>query len=136
MADPALEFQKLIRDRLTASPDVLDLIEASAILDRHRRPELEREILIGEGQTVFRRFASTTYADLHIWVKEAGLTSSKAIAGAIADALDADAEDGVILLDGFVCHELSINQSRFLRDPAGHYSHGIVSVSAIMRERG
>jgi hypothetical protein len=132
--DPSLELQKAIRARLLASADLMALVPADNILDVTGRPERDPCVIIGEGQTVFRRFDSTTNATLHIWVQEAGLTGAKAIASAIVPALRVDAQiEGVLILDSFICHDLAVTQTRFMRDPLGDYSHSVISVAGIMK---
>jgi hypothetical protein len=132
--EPSLDLQKTIRARLLASADLIALVPADNVLDSTGRPELMPAVGIGEGQTVFKRFSSTTHATLHVWVQEPGLTASKAIASAIVAALRIDAQiEGVLILDNFVCHDLQVTQTRFLRDPHGSYSHGIVTVAGIMK---
>lgn len=133
-SDPSLELQKAIRSLLLDSDDVTAFVQADHILDVTGRPERMPSIVIGEGQTVFQRFSSTAYADLHIWVAENGLQLSKLIADAVIDAISIDAQiDGVLRLEGFVCHDLSVERTRYLRDPHGPLSHAIVSVAAIMQ---
>jgi hypothetical protein len=133
-ADPSLALQQAIRQRLIESADVLALVSADNIMDSNGRPEVMPCILIGEGQTVFGRWSSTTYATLHIWFQEPGLVQAKECASAVVDALSVDAQiDGVLDLDDFICHDLSVNQTQFIRDPHGPYSHGIVTVAGIMQ---
>lgn len=134
-SDPSLVLQTAIRSALLDSDDVTDHVPADHILDVSGRPERLPAIVIGEGQTVFGSFdASTVYADLHVWVQEPGLEQSKQIASAIVDAISVDGETGNVLrLDGFVCHDLTVERTRYLRDPHGPMSHGIVSVAAIMK---
>lgn len=43
--------------------------------------------------------------------------------------------NGVLILDHFTCHDLMVTHTRFLRDPHGSYSHGIVTVAGIMTSR-
>lgn len=132
--DPSLALQKGIRALLLQSDDVLSHVPADHILDVTGRPERLPSIVIGEGQTVFQRFSSMAYADLHVWFQESGLEQSKLIADAVIDAISIDAQiDGVLRLDGFVCHDLSVERTRYLRDPHGPFSHAIVSVAAIMK---
>jgi hypothetical protein len=132
--EPSLDLQKGIRARLLASADLMALVPAGSVIDSTARPELMPCVGIGEGQTVYRRFDSTTHATLHIWVQESGLTASKQIASAIVAALKVDAQiEGVLILDNFICHDLQVTQTRFLRDPHGSYSHGIVTVVGIMK---
>jgi Protein of unknown function (DUF3168) len=134
--EPSLDLQKAIRARLLASADFMALVPADSVLDSTGRPELMPCVGIGEGQTVYRRFDSTTHATLHVWMQEPGLTGSKAIASAIVAALKVDAQiQGVLTLDNFICHDLRVTQTHFLRDPHGSYSHGIVSVAGIMKAK-
>lgn len=134
--EPSLDLQKAIRARLLASEELLALIPPDHILDATGRPERIPCVNIGEGQTVFGRFTSTTYAQLHIWFKEPGLVNAKAAAGLIVDALRVDAQiSGVLTLDNFICHDLAVTQTRFIPDPHGPYSHGIVSVVGIMKAK-
>jgi hypothetical protein len=132
--DPALALQKAIYARLIASVELTALVPPNNSLDATGRPEVMPCVNIGEGQTVFRCFNSTAYATLHVWFQEPGLVSAKAAVSAIAEALRVDAQiDGVLHLDGFTCHDLAIVQTRFMRDPHGSYSHGIVTVAGIMK---
>jgi hypothetical protein len=132
--EPSLDLQKGIRARLLASADLMALVPADSVLDSTGRPELMPMVGIGEGQTVYRRFDSTTHATVHVWVQEPGLTTSKQIANAIVAALKVDAQiEGVLILDNFVCLDLQVTQTRFMRDPHGSYSHGIVTVAGIMK---
>ena len=135
--DPSLPLQKVIRARLVASPDVLALIPAGNIVDTSGRPEIVPSILIGEGQTVLRRFNSTSYATIHGWIQEPGLLRSKQLGSAIVGALsfDAEIERAVLHLDGFDCHDLAVVNLQYLRDVQASYSHCIVTVAGIMKER-
>ena len=134
--DPSLALQKAIRGRLVASPDVLALIAAGSIIDTNGRPEVVPSILIGEGQTVLRRFNSTSYATIHVWIDEPGLVRAKELGSAIVGALtfDADIERAVLRLDGFDCHDLAVTNLQYMRDPHANYSHGIFTVAGIMKE--
>ena len=132
--EPSLDLQKAIRARLLASVGLSVLVPADNILDNTGRPERLPCVNIGEGQTVYRRFDSTTYATIHVWAQETGLTYSKAIVSAIVAALKVDAQvDGVLVLDNFICHDLRVTQTKFMRDPHGSYSHGVVTVAGIMK---
>lgn len=135
MGEPSLALQKAIRARLTVSAGVTALVPAEAIIDRSGAPELERCVMIGEGQTVFadryRTFHSSTYADLHVWVKEPGLVIAKQIGGAIIDAVDSQRFN----IDRMFVSGMVVTGSRYLRDPRGEYSHGIVSIRAVVQER-
>lgn len=134
MIEPSLALQATIRARLSADASVTDLVPADAILDRNTRPERFPCIIIGEGQTIpgddYSRFHETVYADLHIWTEGAGLTEVKAIAGAIRAAL----RPSPWAVQDHRCHALVVANARYMRDPAGALSHGVVSVEAILQE--
>lgn len=131
MGEPSLALQKAIRERLIGWSDLTDIVPADAIIDRSGAPELERCIMLGDGQTVFADYHSSAFADLHVWVKEPGLATSKQIAGAIIDAID----DERFQIEGLFVSDLTVTGTRYMRDPGGVFSHGIVSVRAIVQER-
>ncbi|WP_316214075.1 DUF3168 domain-containing protein [Bradyrhizobium sp. SZCCHNR2032] len=132
--EPSLELQKAIRARLLASAELMALVPPDNILDANGRPERVPCVNIGEGQTVYRRFDSTSYATLHVWFQEPGLVNAKAAVSAIVQALRVDAQiDGVLNLDSFTVLDLAVTQTRFMRDPHGSYSHGIVTVAGTMK---
>lgn len=134
--EPSFDLQKAIRSRLLASPAVMALVPADSIIDTTGRPERVPCVNIGQGQTVFRRFDATTYLTLHIFAPEAGLTIAKQIASAIVEALRVDAQiSGALMLDNFICHDLRVTQTSFMRDPHGNYSHGVVTVAGIVQAR-
>jgi hypothetical protein len=129
--EPSLALQQAVGARLAASASVTALVPADGIFDRSGRPELDRCIIIGEGQSVFEDFYGTAYATLHVWVKEAGLAISKEIAGACRDAL----KEHPWSLAGYFTHDLRVTNTHFMRDSQGEYSHGVVTVRAIVQER-
>jgi hypothetical protein len=132
--EPSLELQNAIRTRLLASAELMALIAPDNIIDATGRPERVPCVNIGEGQTVYRRFDSTSYATLHVWFQEPGLTNAKAAVSAIVHALRVDAQtDGVLNLDSFTVLDLAATETRFMRDPHGSYSHAIVTVAGIMK---
>ena len=131
MGEPSLALQQAIRDRLIGWDDLTALVPADAIIDRSGAPELARCVMIGDGQTVFADYHSSAYADLHVWVKEPGLARAKQIAGAIIDAID----DDRFQIEGLFVSDVTVTGTRYMRDPHGVYSHGIVSVRAIVQER-
>ena len=134
MSEPSLDLQKAIRARLAASSAVTSLVPATAIMDRNWRPEVFPCILIGEGQTLapegLARSRFVVYADLHLWQSDPSLSSVKTIASAVRDAL----ADGPRALDGFYVADLFVHGSRFMRDPDGVHSHGVMTLSATLVE--
>lgn len=132
--EPSFDLQKAIRARLIASAELMALVNPDAIIDANGRPERVPCVQIGEGQTIFRRWDSTTHATLHVWFQEPGLIQCKQTVSAIVEALRIDAQvSGVLVLDSFTCLDLMPTQTRFMRDPHGSYSHGVVTVAAIMK---
>lgn len=134
--DPSASIQKAIRQRLVASPELAALVQATNIFDANGRPEIMPAINIGESQTLLRRFDATVHSTLHCWFQEAGLVQCKEAVSAVVAALRIDAQaDGVLPIDGFTVLDMQPTQTRYLRDPHGSYSHGIVSVAAIVKAR-
>jgi hypothetical protein len=130
-----LALQKAIRARLVATSAVTTLVAATSILDINQRPAPSPSIIIGEGQAIegdrIDRRDQHLYFDLHVWKKEAGLTGVKAIAGAVRTAL----HSARLTLDsGFQCGDCRVSSMRFLRDPDGETSHGVVTVEALVGE--
>ncbi|MCA6124563.1 DUF3168 domain-containing protein [Bradyrhizobium sp. WSM 1704] len=134
--DPSLDLQKAIGARLVASADLLALVPADSIRDVTGRPERAPAVIIGEGQTIYRRWDATVHTTLHVWFEEKGLEQAKAAAGAIAGALLVDAQmGGVLALDNVTVHDMRVTDSRFLRDPHGPFSHAVINVAAIVKAR-
>ncbi|PSM16116.1 DUF3168 domain-containing protein [Nitratireductor sp. StC3] len=134
MTEPSLSMQAAIRARLVATSAVTSLVPATNIMDRNKTPEVFPCILIGEGQTVpdegLARRRHHVFSDLHIWATEPGLVVSKQIAGAVRDAL----ADTFWNVTGLHVADLHIASSRFIRDPGGLRSHGIVTLQASVSE--
>lgn len=132
--EPSLDLQPVIRARLLASTDLMALVPADNILDVTGRPERMPAVIIGEAQTVFSRFMSTTHLTIHVWFQEAGLVTAKSAASAIVQALHVDAQiEGVLILDNFIVHDMHVTDTRYLRDPHGSFSHAVVNVAAIVK---
>jgi hypothetical protein len=133
--DPSLAVQAAIRARLLASPELMAMVPAGNVLDVNARPEVMPAIIIGEGQSILRRFNATTFATLHVWFQEPGLREAKEAVSAIVGAVRVDAQrDGVLRLPGFVVHDMQAERTQFMRDHHGPYSHAVVSVAAIVQE--
>lgn len=132
--EPSLALQAAIRARLVSSSALLALVPAANVRDANGKPSVFPCVLIGEGQTVpggdVARRRHDVFADLHIWQKEPGVVFSKQVAGAVRAALS----DRRWSIAGLHVADLQITGSRFLRDPGGECSHGIVSLSAVVLE--
>ncbi|MDA9529253.1 DUF3168 domain-containing protein [Bradyrhizobium sp. CCBAU 25338] len=133
-SDPSFVLQEAIRARLIASQELLALVPPDNIRDATGRPEIMPAVYIGEGSTSFRRWDATSLQTLHVWFQEPGLEQCKQAVSAIVAALRVDAQlDGVLHLDGWDCHDLTVTLTRFMRDPHGSFSHGVVSAAGIMK---
>ncbi|WP_320176709.1 DUF3168 domain-containing protein [Roseovarius pacificus] len=128
-----LAVQKAIRARLVASSTVTALVPAAAILDRNQRPAPDPSIILGESQEVdegtsLQRDRTRIYHTLHIWKREPSLAGVKAICGAVRTALKADRLE----LDGYHCADWNVSSARYLRDPDGETSHGVMVVNVLV----
>lgn len=131
-----LETQKAIRARLIATSAVTALVPASHILDVNQRPAPDPSIIMGDSQQVdegtsLKRRHSRIFHSLHIWKREPSLEGVKTIAGAIREAIHAGR---LAMPAGLACADLLVSSTRFLRDPDGETSHGIVVVEALIAE--
>ncbi|MGN6311746.1 MAG: DUF3168 domain-containing protein [Xanthobacteraceae bacterium] len=134
MAEPSLSLQKLVRSRLIANAEAMTLIGSPGnIVDTGVRPEHDLTVILGDAQTVYRGVIARTFLNVHVFVKEQGMTLAKEITGAIVAAVphDAQIEHCYLDVDGFVVSDLSIDDTRFMHD--GTFSHAVVNVAAIMR---
>lgn len=131
-----LAIQKAIYKRLTTTPEVLSLVPLTNILDRNQLPKVDPLILIGNDQLVedgsdVRRCIWRVFSTLDIWKVENGLTGSKAISGAIRQAI----RNGKPELDtGYHCIDWYVSTTRFLRDPDGEHSHGVLTIESLIVE--
>lgn len=130
-----LALQKAIRARLVATGTVTALVSAASILDRNARPAPDPSIVIGEGQSVddgrIARNVQRVYLDLHLWKREPSTAGVKAIAGAVRAAIQSER---IAPAGAFSFGDCLVVSSRFLRDPDGETSHGVVTVQAIVSE--
>src|SRR5579863_408533 len=135
MSDPSLALQKLIYALLSGDAGVTALVPATSILDRNHRPEQFPSILIGEGTAIFgdyvqNSYHDTPYVDVHIWVSEVGLSTAKAIAGAVKDAI----RTGPWSADGYSVSNVRSVSARYMRDPDGMFSHTVITVEGLLIE--
>ena len=135
---PELALQKAVRARLTWFPSVTMLVPVASILDHNERPAPSPSIIIGEGQSVdegdsINRSLTRVYMDLHVWKREPSTAGVKAIAGAIRAAIKSAL---IADIDGFHFADCYVQSARFLRDPDGETSHGVVTINALVQEIG
>lgn len=139
MNEASLSVQKALRTRLIATVAVTALVPADSILDHNQRPAPDPSIILGEDQVIDQAFTLKrdyvrVFSTLHIWKKETSLVGVKSISGAIRRALgrvtrlDLDDPD-------FVCSDCNVESARFLRDPDGETSHGIMVINSLVQQR-
>lgn len=131
-----LEVQKAIRARLIATPAVVALVPAGHILDVNQRPAPVPSIILGESQeidegTSLKRSHTRIYHTVHVWQREASLEGAKQIAGTIRGAIRAGR---LVLPAGLHCADLLVSSGRFMRDPDGEHSHGVLTIEALIAE--
>lgn len=130
-----LAVQKAVRARLIATSAVTALVPASSILDVNQRPAPDPSIIIGEGMALegddIARLKQRVVLDLHVWKKEPSLEGVKKIAGTIRTAIHA-----ARFPEAGNAHfgDCRVSSMRFLRDPDGETSHGVVTVEALVAE--
>ncbi len=131
-----LAIQKAIYKRLTTTPEIVALVPLKNILDRNQQPKADPLILLGSDQIVddgsdVKRCNWRVYSTIDIWKIENGLTGTKAISGAIRQAI----RNGKPELDtGYHCADWYVSTTRFLRDLDGEHSHGILTIESLIVE--
>ncbi|MFV0303417.1 MAG: DUF3168 domain-containing protein [Paracoccus sp. (in: a-proteobacteria)] len=127
-----LEVQKAIRARLVGWATLG--VPAAQVLDANQRPSAMPSILLGDSQAVdegtsLNRAHMRVYHSLHVWQRETSLEGVKTIAGEIRRAIHAGR---LALAAPLHCADLRVSSMRFLRDPDGEHSHGVVVVEALV----
>ena len=136
MTEPSLALQTAIRDRLTSTPAVTNLVSPAHIRDGGVNPEQMPSILFGTPQTVLAGHVGNwrsawVYIDLHIWAFEQGTEAVRQIGRAIDKALAASFEvPGYELIPG----NFTVESLRAMRDPDGEHGHGVLTVRALLGE--
>ncbi|WP_457796649.1 DUF3168 domain-containing protein [Methylocystis sp. S23] len=133
MIAPALALQSAMRAALINDPAMTALVPASNIYDRHARPEVFPCILMGEMQEVsddltLERNYFRLFPVFHVWTREPGLVAVKDIAWQLRKTLVGNPIVTLGLID------FRYSDSRFMRDPDGVTSHGVVSFEALVGE--
>lgn len=130
-----LAVQKAIRARLAATPAVTALVAAGRIVDDHTDKAVPR-IVLGDSQaldpgTSTARALTEVFHTIHVWTREPSTEGAKIIAGAIRAAIHAGRLD---LGAGFHAADGRVSSMRFLRDPDGEHTHGVVVVEVLAQE--
>lgn len=131
-----MEVQKAIRARLVSDETVRSLVPVTHVLDTNQRPAPMPSIILGESQSVdegtsLKRTHTRIYHSLHLWAREPSLERSKSLGAAVAKAM----RNGRLALpEGLHCADLRVSGQRFLRDPDGEHSHGVVTLEILVTE--
>ena len=136
MIEPTLALQTAIRAALVASPAVAELVPATQIRAGSTRPDKLPAIIMSNGITEFlgnasgSQYVARVFLDLHVWALEDGVDTAKAIGFAVCNTLK-EAPDA----EGFAFDEFGFSAVRWMRDPDPEkaYTHGVLSVEAVMR---
>jgi hypothetical protein len=104
-------------------------------VDANGRPETFPRIILGEDQElptsdIVDRY-TTLSATMHIWVRETGLMTTKIIARHMRRIL---AGQPPWTLNGYRCIDTRLQMVRYLRDPDGETSHGVITFQATIEE--
>lgn len=131
-----LDVQKAIRARLISNTAVAALVPPAHVLDVNQRPAPDPAIILGDSQAVdegtsLRRAHTRVYHTLHVWKREPSLEGVKTICGRIRTAM---LGERLALPAGLHCADLLVSSMRFLRDPDGEHSHGVVVVEVLVAE--
>lgn len=125
--------QKAIYARLTGSASVAALVPVANIIDANARPSPDPSIVIGEGQSIeggdIARTVQNVIMTLHVWKREQGTAGVKAIASAIRTEIHAGRLD---LEAPYHCGDCRVSSARFMRDPDGESSHGVVTIESLV----
>jgi hypothetical protein len=131
-----LALQKAIRGALVGRSALVALVPASAILDRNARPNPSPSIILGETQeaegSAVKGDHVKIYHTLHVWLEEPSLVGVRRIGWEIRQAIRA----GRVALEGGFSLAGWSTTARYMRDPDGKTSHGVVTVSALITGGG
>lgn len=129
-------IQKAIYKRLTSLSEITSYVPPKNILDRNQRPIVDPLVSIGEDQIIddgsdLNRCNWRVYSTIHVWKKEDGLTTNKAISGAIKKGIQSSRPN---LGEGYHCADWRVTSERFMRDHDGIHSHGIITIESLVIE--
>lgn len=129
MADPSLALQGAINLKLRAEITAVSARVFDEVPPNVAFPYVE----LGEFQTLDDGAqcldAVEIFATLHVWSRSRGQVEAKQIGSAVRGALhDADLDLG----DGWQFLEIAHQDTRYLKDPDGRTSHGVLTFRALV----
>ncbi|TCM57827.1 uncharacterized protein DUF3168 [Rhizobium sp. PP-F2F-G48] len=136
MIEPSVALRTAIRAALIDTPAVTAMVQPDHIRAGSTRPEHMPMIIMSDGQTVFlghaagSQYVARVYVDLHIWAMEDRNDTAKAIGFAVMNVLKHAPATA-----GFDVDEWALPVVRWMRDPDPDkaYTHGVMTVEAVMR---
>lgn len=132
MISPSVAVQRAIRNRLIDDPAVQALVVADRIVSTSGLPEVFPCIIFDGGQEVplgeVTRRHFEVFTGLHIWCDEPGMAQVREIGGAVFGALCEDLPS----VAGIHLHDVRFAGARYMRDPGGKLSHGILTVRSVV----
>jgi hypothetical protein len=135
MMEASLAVQKAIRARLVDTTELLQLVPAENIFDRHHRPERFPCVILGQAFALYPDyldvFHTSVTADVNVWTDQPDMVDVKTIAAAVREAL----WQGPWSVDDHHCVNLRMEAARFLRDPDGIHGHAVLTIEVILQER-
>jgi Protein of unknown function (DUF3168) len=136
MIEPTFALQTAIGNALEASPAVTALVDPANIRGGSTRPDNLPSIIMANGMTMMlgnasgSQYLARVFLDLHIWAVDDGAQTAKAIGFAVSNVLK-EAPDAA----GFSFDDFGRQAIRWMRDPDPEkaYTHGVLTVEAVMR---
>ncbi|QFY60367.1 DUF3168 domain-containing protein [Rhizobium grahamii] len=126
MTEVSLAAQRAAVVAMRGYQDLTDIVPPLHIFDRNQRPEVFPCVIVGDAMVdsddIDCADTSEVSLDFHVWAVEDGLVCCKSIAGEMRRALRRLSTE----LDGFKLNFM-FGGARYLRDPGGEHSHGVVT---------
>lgn len=142
MLEPSLALQAAVRATLIDNSAVTSLVPAERVRAGGTRPDAFPTIILAGSQTQFLgraaagQLVARVFLDLNIWAVEDGPDTARAIGLAALNALISP-PDAAALAQVFSVDEWETPRLLWMRDPQPEraYSHGVMSLEAVIRWR-
>ena len=136
MIEPTLALQRAIGSALADDPNVIAHIDPENIRGGTIRPEAFPCVIMGNGTTEFLGHASGSqyiaraHLTIHVWASEDSAETAKNIGFAVMNSLRKPPH-----AEGFEIDDFNMSSMSWMRDPgpARSYTHGVMTVEAVMR---
>jgi len=137
--DPSYALQVAIVAKLRADPDVVAIVAASPVAgvstpgvwDRVPPNAKRPYIVVGEIQVLADDaegiVGSESFNTIHVWADDLGMKTAKRLAGVVRKSL----HEAELSLTGQRLIEIRFAETRFINDPDGVLTHGIMTFRAL-----